>query len=249
MPHNLRFLLFGLLLCATLQAQNEVTIEEGTKEFSLSVFSGLALSGPSSDLEDQLILSGLDDKTSGASLSSPRSQPTTEEFLITDITAKYFFNEKNGLTWNFALYSHTTATGYENIGNGNSMYISSEIWSISMCYAHRTENKKHQFLMGPAFIWHATKGSGQSESFDKKIGLHIGYNYLLVREKNWFLGLKMNYRMAPKSAIGPFNSEHQTNENEQDPITHTSTFPRTEVTISSLNIGGIVGLKLNWNKK
>ena len=102
--------------------------------------------------------------------------------------------------------------------------------------------------LGPAFISHSYEGSGLTETFDKKIGLYMGYSYQVVRNKYWFMALKMNYRMVPKSAVGPFLVKNQTDTTTSDPKTHTSIFPVTEVNISSLNIGGSIGIKLNWNK-
>ncbi len=249
-PLKLKYLFYGLILTGSQAfAQMEPIAKEGNKEFNLTVFIGSAFSNLSSDYESQLKTSGLQDIYNGNKLDGPSNTPSSEAYLVTDIEAGYFMDSRNGLSMNFALYDKTNVQGYQNIGNGNLMSIYSEVWSFSVNYNYRTKNKKHTMSLGPAFIWHGYRGSNLPETFDKKMGLHMGYSFQLVQQENWFLSLKMNYRMAPKSAVGPFIREHTTTNDSGKMVTHTSTFPVTELNISSLNIGGTVGVKLNWNKQ
>ncbi len=237
-----------LIIFYSLGFNTYAQVNEEEKELNLSIFLGLSVSPLPSDFEKELKNSGLGDTHPIYNDSGSPKTPYTEESLVTDLEANYFFNETTGLSCNFALFEKVTAKGFEDIGNGNLMTIHSEVWSISMSYSRRSKNRRHFMNLGPSFIWHSYKGPNLSETFDKKIGMYMGYSYHIVQQKNWFLSVKINYRLAPKSAIGPFIMEHTTI-NESDEIdTHTSTFPITDVNISTLNIGGAIGVKFNWKK-
>ena len=109
-------------------------------------------------------------------------------------------------------------------------------------------SERLNLFLGPAYIIHRfgeENGSVKSEeSRNNKFGLYLGISVHLIEKEKWFLALKSNLRLAPKSEIGPYTVEHQTGIATENPETHTSLYKQVNVNLNTINLGIAIGFKL-----
>lgn len=211
------------------------------KKIHISLFAGPSALGPKSDIEDQMVASGLDDtNTLIGSVEHPRSNT----YPVFDLEATYYTKENQGLSLNLALANFIEVDGFEqtdpNSLLGNFIFMNSKIWSVSFNYVYSSSSKRHQLATGPSLIIHHAKDTAKgntSPTFSNvKPGLYAGYSFNIIHKKSWFLLFKTNYRWAPDSEIGPFVAEGFGGAED-------STFPATKVSLGVLNFGFGVGMR------
>ncbi len=221
------------------------------REFTLSVFTGLSLLGPKSDMESTMAASGLGDTSPGGWFGGPKAHPFTDKYPIVDIEATYYVSKNSGLSLNTALIDNIEVFGYEDIGTGNFLFLKSETWSIALNYVYASKDKTHALFIGPAFFIHhvedVSAGTKSPENLNKKLGFYAGYSLRLLQKKHWLLRFKTTYRAIPGSEIGPFIAQHELGIFTPDPEVYTSEFSPAKVNVSSINIGLSVGLRRRIN--
>lgn len=194
--------------------------------------------GPQSDIEDQMRASGLND----------RNHPNSTKTPILNLTANYWLQGRNGVSLELGLVDFVEVKGFEEVGNGNSIFLNSTVWSASLNYVFSSLNRKRYLSIGPALYMHRVKDDADGSLTDTETnwvaGLNASYTAHLIDRPRWFIALKANGRIAPKSEIGPFETENQTGIINPQPDNQRSEFGQTKVRISGFNIGLTAGLKL-----
>jgi len=241
--------LFIVFLVKQVSAQktsdNSSDTKSNYREFNLSVFTGWSLGGPKNDIESNMSSSGLGHRTGPGWFGPGRTHPYTRKQPIFDIEASYYLAENKGVSLNFGLINNIEVWGYGKYGF---MILKSEIRTISLNYVYRSKNRKHNFFVGPTYFIHSLKEvkGGKKSSLDNygMPGVYIGYSLQMIQKKHWFLALKINYRWAPKSEIGPFVDEQKFGIFTSNPTIVTSEFSRTKVNVSCLNVGFQIGVRI-----
>ena len=194
--------------------------------------------GSQSDIEDQMRASGLDN----------RDHPNSTKIPTLNLTANYWLQGRHGASLELGLADFVEVKGFEEIGAGNYMFLNSTIWSASFNYVFSSLNRKRYLSVGPTLFLHRVKddaaGSITGTETNWLAGLNASYTAHLIDRSRWFIALKANGRLAPKSEIGPFIIDPETGIINPQPVNHRSEFGQTKVRISGFNIGLTAGLKL-----
>ncbi|SIT77904.1 hypothetical protein SAMN05444128_0557 [Pontibacter indicus] len=235
------------LVALDLQAQ-ELNENQGRRLY-LSVTGGLGFMGPLSDIEDQMKASGLGDTQTGGFFSSGSTEhPNSSKIPIIHLTANYWLKGRQGISLEAGLLDYIEVNGYDDIGIGNYIFLRSAIWSASLNYTFGSQNRKRYLSVGPALLLHHVKDDASGSLTDAQtnwlVGLNTSYTAHLIDRPGWFLALKANGRLAPKSEIGPFVAEHQTGIINPQPENQRSEFAQTKVRITGFSVGLTAGLKL-----
>jgi hypothetical protein len=239
-----------ILIClAAFGLQAQELDENQVKRLYLSVTGGLGFMGPQSDIEDQMRASGLGDTQTGGFFSSGSTEhPNSSKIPTIGFTANYWMKGRQGVSLEAGLVDYIEVNGYDDIGIGNYIFLRSAIWSTSLNYMLGSQNRKRYLSVGPALMLHHIKDDAAGSMTDAQtnwlVGFNASYTAHLIDKPHWFIALKANGRIAPKSEIGPFVAEHQTGIINPQPDNQRSEFGQTKVQISGFNIGLTAGLKL-----
>jgi len=218
-----------------------------SREFQLSAFGGFSLLGPKEDMESNMTASDLGQTSPAGWFGGSQAHPFTEKNAIADLEATCFLSGKTGVSLNAGLYDNIVVYGYQGIGPlGNYMFLKSQIRSLSLNYVFRTSDKRNIFFIGPSYLVHSVSdvsaGANSAVTHGRKLGVYVGYSLQFIRKKHWFLAFKTNYRWAPKSEMGPVVAQSTFPDGSSETLTYTSTFSRSKVSLSGLNIGLSIGL-------
>lgn len=238
----------GKLVIAQSVSDTEPRIINNTKEFNFSIFTGFSFLGPKNDMESNMSDSGLGQTRPAGWLGDAKYHPFTRSYPIANIEAIYYFTGTAGISVNSGISNNIEVVGYQDIGIGNYLFLKSEIWSVSLNYTYRSMDKRHNIFIGPSYFIHRVKdtsaGSKSPDNKNMKFGAYIGYSLQIIQKRNWFMAFRANYQWAPKSEIGPFIAEHQLGIATSNPETYTSIFTPAKVSLTGLNVGLCIGLRM-----
>lgn len=238
--------IFFLVKLAYAQQNSDVITKSG--EFNLTVSAGFSLMGPQNDMESNMSASDLGQTSPAGWFGGAKAHPFTQREPIFDLEATYYFTKRAGISLNGGIDDNIEVFGYQDIGIGNSIILKSELWSVSLNYAYRFKDNRNSFFIGPSYFIYTVKEDNGSpnpaQNKNVKLGANIGYSFQIIQKKHWVMALKANYNWAPKSEIGPFVTEHQLGIATPNPVTYTSVFKPTKVSLACLNFGLCIGLKM-----
>lgn len=229
----------------TQETEGEEVIHKKFRELHISPFIGISFWGPKNDMEDNMLSSGLGDLYDG--WLGRINYPVSSRQAVYDFETTLYFVQQHGISINAAIADNISVSGFDNIGIGNNMGLNSKIVSYSLNYAYRTNDERLNLFFGPSYIIHRiyqeTGSTKTEESNFKKFGLYFGISVHIIEREKWFLALKSNLRLAPKSEIGPYTKEHQTGIATENPETYTSVYNQVNVNLNSINLGIAIGFK------
>lgn len=241
------------MICLVVSGLRAQELEENqTKRLYLSVTSGIGLMGPQADIEDQMRASGLGDTRTGGTFggffkSTSTEHPNSSKIPTINFTGNYWLKSRQGMSLEAGLVDFIEVNGYDNIGIGNYIFLRSATWLTSLNYMLGSQNRKGFVSVGPAIILHHVKDTAAGSKTDAEtnwlVGFNASYTIHLLDKPTWYIALKANGRIAPKSEIGPFVAEHQTGIILPEPEKHRSEFSQTKVRLSGFNIGLTFGMK------
>ncbi len=218
------------------------------EKWSFSVFTGFSLMGPAKGTYDQMKVAGLNsvrpaqDSIAGSGGRSVYPQKRTG--IVWNLEAGYTISRRSGLLLSVGKSYQSTVKGYQNIGNGNSLELNSQLWSVSFNYLWRIGKGNGGLNIGPVTAWYKVgevypgqSDNGVTYASTFKPGVNVGYTLPLVKKKSWFLTFKTNYTWLPEAEIGPYTSSHTLYYGTSNQEVHTSTFGKSKINLSTINIG------------
>jgi hypothetical protein len=253
-------LILSLLLILTAKGQSQSTyrgcygFDCKEKKWSAALFAGFSLLGPGLGIKEQMISSGLGDVRPAFEdwfgTEKEVDYPKGRTGLVLNLEVMYMLSKSSGLQFTVGEHLRSSVEGYDRIGFGNYLSISNDVWSSSLDYVLKIRNRKDALRIGPEFALLKTTADNPSiyhpvikSASSFKAGVNIGYSLTLVQKKSWFLSLKAKYTWLPDAEIGPYTVTHERGIIAEDIETFTSTFDKTVVNLSTINIGVSTGFK------
>jgi hypothetical protein len=222
------------------------------REFNFSISTGPKLFGARQSFEKGMDEAGFGDGVQGFTFSKRTYEfPYSNRYPNLDLEATCFFKENKGISLNLGLAEFIGVNGRDDfnaqgMNATNSLSLLSMIYSASLNYVYRPENKRHNWFVGPSFILHNVSDRGARDNhsqMNKKLGLFTGYSYQIIQRKHVFWSLKTNIRWATKSSVGPFYAHvAPAAQYEDEPQYFTSEFTAT-VNLITMNVGLALGFR------
>lgn len=205
--------------------------------------------GPAADIKSQFVESGFDDRSSlaGDTQDEPvtKQSPSAHTGLVWNIEAQYLLSPKSAFGMTLGTINQNTITGYDAIGNGNSLQLRSTTYAGSIKYIYRLRQGRDDLSVGPVIARMSIKDdASQQGGIDRspfKAGFNVGYSFSVLQKKSWFIALRTNYTWLPTTEIGPYTKEHKTAISQDIPNVYSSVFEQTDVRLSSVYIGVSAG--------
>ena len=218
------------------------------KKWSLSIIASVSLLGPGPAIKEQMISSGLGDIRPAFDdwfgHDEQVDYPTRGNGIVLNIEFIYNLSKKSGLQFTAGEHLHSSVHGYDRIGLGNYLSINNDVWTASLDYVLKIRKGKDALSIGPEIALHKTSADNPTSYYPLitttssfKGGFNMGYSFSLVQKKSWFLSLKTKYTWLPSAEIGPYTVTHELGVLTEDHETFTSTFNKTKVNLSTINIG------------
>ncbi len=224
------------------------------KKWSFSVFTGFSLVGPAKETYDLMKNSGFDDDVppyqGWSGYVEGKMYPRKSTGIVWSLESGYTISNKSGLLLTAGKIYQSTIKGHEAIGNGNLLDVKSDLWAISLNYTWCVGNEKGSLNIGPVAALYTVSAidpmlsTGQSKVVSTfKPGFNVGYALPIVQKKSWFLTFKTNYTWLPDAEIGPYTSSHTLGYATENPEVYTSTFRKSKINLSTINIGLSAGYR------
>ncbi len=251
------FLIIGLQVIGMSQSGSQGCYGFDCKEkkWSVSLFTGFSMLGPTKDIKDQMHDSGLDDtRPAYNGFFGPikaKSYPTSKTGLGINFETRYNLSKKSALNLTIGITNYSSVEGNENFAElgplGNRLTLNSNLRSAAFNYVRRFGKGMGGLNIGPVIAWHTIKDDiPYQDAINTSAinpGINVGCILPFIQAKSWFLTFKANYTWLPDTEIGPYAQEKTLGYLNEYPEVYTSVFEKTHVRLSTLNFGISTGLR------
>ena len=222
-----------------LQSQESTQISKiNNKEtsFSLSIFGGISLLGPSVDFRSNLRKAGFD--ATSSSMFGTSKHPRTSRLGIYKIEGTYYFSNKKGISIHIGQSDNIEVFGFKE--PVLTIIFESKIQEVALKYVMRSNDSKSDFHLGLVYLSHKVINDSflmqdSSDFTNDRVGIIVGVNQFLLDKKNYFIALSGDFRWAAKSNVPVMKLTYQ---NLNDEI------PAAKINLATLNFGISIGFRI-----
>lgn len=231
--------IFILCLVFNIQSQelsDPSRLAHNKSSFSMSVFGGISLLGPSNDFKSNLTNAGFNNTLEG--MFGTSTHPRTSRHGIIKIEGTYYFAKNKGVSVRVGKTDYIEVFGYKE--PALLLIFESKIQEVALTYVIRSKDTKRDFYVGAVYLSHKVFNDhflmqDPSDITNERIGIVVGIHEFLLNKKNYFIAFTGDFRWAAKSKIPVWNLSYQS---------LNAAIPTSKINLATFNLGISIGFRV-----